>query len=44
MTDPARPLDADETPKVLHALDLFAESYPKSAAPRRMGLDLVDGQ
>ncbi|ORY35432.1 NMDA receptor-regulated protein 1-domain-containing protein [Naematelia encephala] len=37
-------LEAEAVAKTLHALDLFAESYPRSAAPRRLTLDIAQGE
>ncbi|KAK4688996.1 N-alpha-acetyltransferase 15/16, NatA auxiliary subunit, partial [Tremellales sp. Uapishka_1] len=37
------PLDQESREKVLKHLSAFGESYPKSAAPRRLALDVAEG-
>jgi hypothetical protein len=39
----ASALDADKTSRVLAQLSVFAESYPRSSAPRRLALDIAQG-
>lgn len=36
-------LDGSESEKVLKTLSGFTESYPRSAAPKRMALDVASG-
>ncbi|GFZ49424.1 hypothetical protein JCM24511_07544 [Saitozyma sp. JCM 24511] len=38
------PLDQDATSRVLAQLSTFAESYPRSSAPRRLALDIAQGE
>jgi peptide alpha-N-acetyltransferase len=41
---PAKEVESEAVPKILSALDAFAESYPKSSAPRRLALDIAQGE
>ena len=42
--DISKPLDPESTTKVLNALDAFCEQYPRSSPPKRLPLDIAQGE